>query len=192
MSNIILAGPEKWGSLAWHLLHSFSMYNKKISDKNISRYYIFYTCFIQIIPCKICSIHYEEIINYIIPLDKNKITRNYLKYWIYEVHNLVNEYLNKKKNISYKKCIQFHSNILHRDIIFFLNIVYLNFDYNNMSIYEFDKIQQFFINFCYLYPDAEIRNKLKKEINNKKFKNIYSSIEFKKWYIKLNIMKFIS
>lgn len=192
MTNNILVGPEKWGPLAWHLLHSYSISgNKKILELNIQRYYIFYTSFIQIITCKICSTHYDEIIKYIIPLDKNKISRNYLKHWVFEIHNLINEYLNKK-SFQYKKCIQYHSNIIHKDIFFFINTVYLNFEYNTMSIYEFDNIHQFFINFCYLYPDRIIKNKLTKYISTKKFKNIYSPIEFKKWYIKINIMKIIN
>lgn len=182
MSTIILSGPEKWGPLAWHLLHSFSINNNtKISDKNKDKYYFFYICFVDIIPCKICSIHYNDFLNYIIPLDKDKITRKYIKHWVYEIHNLINEYLNKKK-ISYNNCILQHSNINNNDIFFFINTIYFNFDYYKMSIFKFDKIYQFYINFCYLYPDKDIKKKLLKKINTKEFKNIKTPLEFKLWY----------
>ena len=184
MSNTILSGPEKWGPLAWHLLHSFSINNNtKISEKNKDKYYIFYVSFTDIIPCKICSIHYNDFINYIIPLEKDKITRKYIKHWVYEIHNLINESLNKKK-FSYNNCILENSDINNKNIFFFINIVYLNFDYNKMSIFKFDKILQFYIHFCNLYPDKNIRKNLLKKINTNKFKNIKTPIEFKLWYQK--------
>jgi hypothetical protein len=183
MSNIILSGPEKWGPLAWHLLHAFTISNKKISEKNKDKYYIFFECFADVIPCKICSTHYNDFLNYIIPLEKNKITRKYIKRWVFDIHNLINEYLNKKI-FSYKNCILLHSNIDNKNILFFINTVYLNFDYNKMSIFKFDKILQFYINFCYLYPDKIIKKTLLKKIKTNEFINIKTPIEFKLWYQK--------
>jgi hypothetical protein len=48
-----------WGSKAWHLLHAFS--TKKISDDKKHNYYIFYTTFIYLLPCIVCSEHYSII-----------------------------------------------------------------------------------------------------------------------------------
>jgi len=183
MSNLIFEGSEKWGPLAWNLLHTFSINNNtKILDKNKDKYYIFYKCFADIIPCNICSIHYNDFINYIIPLEKNNITRKYLKHWVFDIHNLINESLNKKK-FSYNHCILQNSNINNEKIFFFINTIYLNFDYDKMSIFKFDKIYQFYINFCCLYPDKNIKLKLLKKINSIEFKNIKTPLEFKLWYL---------
>ena len=53
-----------------------------------------------------------------------------------------------------------------------------------MSLFKYDKIFNFFINFCSLYPNKEIKKKLKKLIKKKKFININTPNEFKKWFYK--------
>jgi hypothetical protein len=165
---------EKWGPKAWNLLHSFSINNNyKIPDNKKHNYYIFYTTFTYILPCIICSDHYYDIIHNIEPLEEEKISRSYIKKWIFKVHNIVNSILNKPKYSYYQTITN------NEDIFFFISNVYKNFDYDMMSLYKFDQIYNFFINFCILYPDKDIQKKLKKIIKSNNFKNIKTPNDFK-------------
>jgi hypothetical protein len=177
----MILGREIWGPQAWHLLHSFSINNNtKISDEKKHNYYIFYTSFIYVLPCLICSEHYSDIIYNLNPLEESKINRSYIKKWVFDTHNIVNNYLDKRK-YKYSKCIEDNTIINNNDVYFYINHIFRNFDFNNMSLYKFDQIYNFFINFCLLYPNLDKRKKLKKLVNNKLFKNIQTPIEFKLW-----------
>ena len=183
---------EKWGPKAWHLLHAFSINeNFKISEIKKHNYYIFYTSFIYILPCIICSEHYSDIIYNLNPLDEQKITRIYLKKWVFNTHNIVNSIINKPI-YSYKKFNQNNKIINNKDIFFIIESVFKNFDYKNISLYKYDQIFNFFINFCILYPVKDIRKKLKKIIKSEDFNKIQTPINFKEWLEKnLPIMKSI-
>jgi len=183
-------GKEKWGPKAWHLLHSFSINeNFKISEIKKHNYYIFYTSFIYILPCIICSEHYSDIIYNLNPLDEEKITRIYLKKWVFNTHNIVNSIINKPI-YSYKKFNKNNKIVNNKDIFFIIESVYKNFDYKNISLYKYDQIFNFFINFCILYPVKDIRKKLKKIIKSEDFNKIQTPLKFKEWLEKnLPIMK---
>jgi len=55
-----------------------------------------------------------------------------------------------------------------------------------MSLYNYDQIYNFFINFCKLYPDKKRRASLKELINDREFKEIYTPKQFMNWFIKNN------
>ena len=180
MSN----GRTIWGPKLWGLIHSFSVNNNlKISDNLKHNYYIFYTSLMHIIPCIICKEHYGEIIYSLNKLEESEITRNYLKKWGFDIHNIINKLLNKKIFL-YKDFIEKYKNINNEDIYYIIYNVYKDFDYENMSLFKYDKIFNFFINFCSLYPNKEIKKKLKKLIKKKKFINTNTPNEFKKWFYK--------
>ena len=171
-----------WGPIAWNLLHSFSINNNiKMNDSKKHNYYIFYTTFSYILPCIICSEHYAHIINSTLLLEEDKIKISYLKRWIYKIHNIINKKL-KKNKYSYKNLLRDHLEIKTKDVFFFIINVYKSFDYKNMCFYEYDKIYNFFLNFCLLYPDKNIKDVLKKLINKKDFISISTPLEFSKWF----------
>jgi len=179
-------GKDKWGPIAWNLLHSFSINNHTfIKEKYKHNYYIFYTTFLYVLPCEICSNHYSEILNYKLPLSEELINRKYIINWVYSLHNIINSLL-EKNLCSYSKCINKHKIPQNKKIFFFIKAIYLNFDYQNISLYKFDQIYNFFINFCILYPDKEISKRLKKYIKNNNFYNIETPYELKKWFINNN------
>ena len=179
----MLYGRKTWGPKAWNLLHSFSMNNDhKINDNKKHNYYIFYTTFVYVLPCLVCSEHYSDIIYNINELDENKISRKYLIKWVYETHNIVNDLLDKPK-YSYKKFIAENKTINHKDNFYILKAIYLSIDYKIMSFYKYDKIYNFFINFCLLYPNDDIKKHLKKFIKSPEFKNIKTPKEFQLWFI---------
>jgi hypothetical protein len=181
----MLYGKEKWGPMAWHLLHSFSINeNLKISENKKHNYYIFYTSFKYILPCEICGEHYSDIIYNLNPLEKKNITRIYLKKWVFNTHNIVNSIINKPL-YSYKKFNKNNYIVNNKDIFFIIKYIYKNFDYQNMSLHKYDQIFNFFINFCILYPIKNIRIKLKKIIKNENFIKIQTPLKFNEWFEKI-------
>lgn len=183
-----------WGSKAWHLLHAFSLNNyRKIPENKKHNYYIFYTSFIHVLPCEMCSSHYSDIIYNINILEECHINRLYLMRWVYKTHNIVNERLNKSK-YSYNKFIEDYKNtetsVCHKDIFYILIHTFNNFDYDRMSLYKYDQIYNFFINFCILYPDLHKRRLLKKILSKTSFKNIETPKQFNIWFrININDIK---
>jgi hypothetical protein len=175
-------GKQIWGPIAWHLLHTFSIGNgKKIKEEDKKSYYIFYKTFGYIIPCFICSEHYKNLCNIFMPLEKEKMNREYIIKWVYDVHNRVNKNLGKDK-YNLEDCIR--KNIEYRDaeIFFFIDNIYLNYDYKNISIYHFHQLMTFYIYFCKLYPNKKIRKMLLKRINTDRFREISTPSEFYDWY----------
>lgn len=174
-------GNDFWGPKAWYLLHAFSIYdNSEIKNKDKHNYYIFYMTFIYILPCFKCSQHYTNIFFYINPLNEKKISREYIKKWVYNTHNIVNGLLNKDKfpladlDKSYT--------IIDNDAIFYtLKILLLNIDYKKISLMNYDSIYTFFINYCKLYPDKIIRKNLKSVLETNHFLKIQTPIQFEKW-----------
>ena len=49
-------------------------------------------------------------------------------------------------------------------------------------MYNYEQYYNFFINFCNLYPDKNIRKVLKKLISSKDFLEIETPCEFEKWF----------
>lgn len=184
----MLYGNKIWGPKAWNLLHAFSINNLlEISNKKKHYYYIFYTSFIYILPCIICSKHYSDIIYYINPLIESEITREYLIEWVYNTHNIVNEVLDKElypyENLDKKYIIN------NDDIFFILKLTYLNIDFTNISLFNYDQIYNFFLYFCLLYPNLKIKKKLKKIIRSVEFKKIETPNQFNNWFKTIFIKK---
>ncbi len=180
----MILSKKLWGPKTWYMLHAFSINNNlKISDKNKHKYYIFYTSLLYIIPCEICKRHYTEILNILNPIEEDNITRNYIKKWVYNTHNLVNDFLNKPK-YNYSKLKDNYKQIDHVNIFYILILLIKNFDFNNMSIFTYDHLYNFFINFCYLYPNKDIKLRLKKLLNTTNFYKIQTPKKFEKWFNK--------
>lgn len=181
-----IIGKKIWGPKAWNLLHSFSINNNnKIPDNKKHNYYIFYTSFIYILPCDICSYHYSDIIYNINTLEECKLNRLYLIRWCYKTHNIVNKRLDKS-NYSYNDFTNSYKDlknyVCHKDIFYILFHTFKNIEYDKISLHKYDQIYNFFINFCLLYPDVFKRKALKKIIKNETFNNIKTPKQFKIWF----------
>ncbi len=178
----MIYGRNIWGPKAWHLLHIFSINNNlKIAESKKHNYYIFYTSFSYLIPCLVCSEHYSNIVNNLYPLYEKKINRKYLIKWVFNVHNIVNEIIHKPK-YDYNKFLKNSIEIKHNDIFFIIYSMYSEIDYDNISLYKYDQIYNFFINFCLLYPEKNRRILLKKIIKSKTFKKLITPKEFNSWF----------
>lgn len=91
-----------WGPTAWFTLHKISAnYPINPTPNDIKLYYKFFSLLRYILPCKHCrksySTYYKEldITNY---LD----SRDNLMYWLYQIHNKVNEKLRNQGYLDYK------------------------------------------------------------------------------------------
>jgi len=179
MEEKISLGKKSWGPIVWNMYHTFAInYIATNNNKNnIDLYEKFINCLGYILPCDTCRVHYNYLITDIYPLDKDEINKDKLFKYTYEIHKLINETLNKE-NISYKKAYNLNKKINNKDILFIIKTIYLNLEYKSMSFYTYDKIYNFFISFCKLYPEKKIRTKLKKIIDSTNFQYITGPNQF--------------
>ena len=179
MKDKIGHGRQTWGPIIWNMYHTFSINFVDLNESN-ELYKYFINCLGYILPCETCKIHYNYIVNDIFPVDNSDICKdNFFKY-TYEIHKLINETLSKK-NISYKEAYKIHKVPNNKDILFIMKTIYINLDYHKMSFFLYDKVYNFFIAFCKLYPDKNIRKNLINMIESTNFKNILTINEFQKF-----------
>lgn len=111
-----MIGPETWGPHGWKFIHYVTLgYPKDPTVEDKRKYKNFFYSIKDILPCSLCSTHYTE------NLIKNDLTddvmnnRDNLIRWGIDMHNIVNERLNKpiieysdaiKMIYSNKECIQ--------------------------------------------------------------------------------------
>ena len=170
---------EIWGPKAWHLIHNFSIYSK-----NNECMYTMIQTFGYILPCEVCKKHYNYIINDIYYLNEKNVSKDLMIKYLIDIHNMINEDLDKNLKLSYKKAINLQKKTKDSDILFFIKVVYKQFDYINMSFFEFDKIYNFFICFVQNYPSKKIHTILNELILKKEFKDAITPLSFKKWFFK--------
>ena len=101
-------------------------------------------------------------------------------YYTYKIHEMVNEYLDKK-NIPYEKAYQIHKTINNEECLFIIKTIYHNLNYQQLSLFEFDKVMHFFIAFCKIYPDRVIRKHLKKIVDSSVFQDCKRPLKFRKF-----------
>ena len=177
MSNILTLDKNKWGPLAWHMIHNYSLK----SNDNECMFTLIHT-FGYILPCPTCKKHYNYLINDIYKLNKENCNKKILINYLVDVHNIINENLDKKLKISYKKSEEINQKTNNAKFIFFIIIIYSNLNYKKMSFFEFDKIYNFFVCFLKNYPSNKIKNDFKNILESKSFKESDTPLTFKKWF----------
>ena len=174
--NVISLDNSKWGPLAWHLIHNFTLHSKNNEDM-----IIMIKTFGYILPCQTCKKHYNYLINDIYIIDENASKKRIIKY-LYEIHNLINSTLEKKK-FNFNKSLEVNEKIDNDKFIYLFIIFYSKLPYINMSFHDFDKIYNFFISFSKNYPSKVIRNKFKSILETNSFKKAETPLSFRKWFI---------
>lgn len=173
-----------WGPKAWNLLHSFSFHPKtELTPDEKHDYYILYKTFYYILPCRICKIHYKDLLEIFEPLQEKKITRKYIQQWVWKIHNIVNRRLGKKQ-ISFQDAKKLQHKIHNHDIFFFMNHVFLNFDDQQCCATDFDHIYHFLFVFAKLYPDPIIQKKIYASVQSNEYSVISTPRQLKLWYKK--------
>ena len=89
--------PKIWGPYFWFTLHTITLsYPDKPSYENKRHYNDFFIGIQNVIPCPKCREHYKShLSNY--PISTALDSKEHLVTWLFNMHNIVNESLGKKK-----------------------------------------------------------------------------------------------
>tara|TARA_B110000037_G_C17090564_1_gene493818 strand:+ start:383 stop:1009 length:627 start_codon:yes stop_codon:yes gene_type:complete len=164
-NNSINITPKIWGPICWNFLYSIAYnYKSKYKDK----YFYLLKKLEYILPCPKCIIHLRDYISKE-SISQQNMSKKYLINWLSKLH----ESIGGKKQ-SYKEILK---NIGKEDYTDNKNIIIYFIIINNfyltkkLPIYHFCQIKTFYELMSYLYPDKDIKDKFKKMVKLKSFKD---------------------
>ena len=98
-----------WGKHLWFSIHFIALrYPSEPTEEHIQNYRDFFESLKMVIPCAMCRESYTEHLE-IKPLTKDVLSSQLnLFFWTVDMHNLVNEYL-EKETWSYDEALDFYS-----------------------------------------------------------------------------------
>lgn len=86
--------PKNWGKFGWGFIHNVALgYSEDLTYMKKEQYRKFFEAIGDVLPCLDCQIHYKDMLVNNPPVLVNKDT---LFKWSVDIHNKVNERLNKK------------------------------------------------------------------------------------------------
>ena len=92
-----------WGPALWHSLHTISFnYPVNPTEEQKKNYANFFLSLKNILPCKYCRDNYENNLKKLPLTPKRLKNRESFSKWVYEIHELVNNNLNKQSNLKYE------------------------------------------------------------------------------------------
>ena len=92
-----------WGPALWHSLHTISFnYPTNPSKQDKANYKNYFTSLQYILPCIYCRENFKENLKKLPLTNKVLKNRENLSLWLYQIHELVNNNLDKKGSISYE------------------------------------------------------------------------------------------
>jgi len=86
--------PTIWGPLLWHAFHDVAVHADRTSGPPADLVQAFYQAWIFLLPCKYCRNSYRDFVTGLPPNPP-------FKPWVYAVHQLVNQKLQKPTTLSY-------------------------------------------------------------------------------------------
>tara|TARA_B110000459_G_C16480199_1_gene433890 strand:+ start:195 stop:650 length:456 start_codon:yes stop_codon:yes gene_type:complete len=126
--------PKNWGKFGWGFIHNVALgYSVDLTYMKKEQYRKFFEVIGDVLPCLDCQDHYKEMIaNYQpILIDKQSLFK-----WTVDIHNKVNERINKKQitldeayniwtkpNIIEKKELPTDNKLYYLLLIFFLTLL---------------------------------------------------------------------
>lgn len=106
--------PDVWGPIFWHTMHIVSLgYNPQPSKQEQEDAIRFYTSLQTMLPCNICRTHYSEYLREM-PVEHAVKSRDDLIYWVFQLHNKVNQNLGKR-TYTFDEYIQSMRKLAHGD-----------------------------------------------------------------------------
>lgn len=123
--------PKNWGKFGWGFMHNVALgYPNDLTYMKKEQYRKFFEVIGDVLPCLDCQDHYKEMVVDYPPIMINKDT---LFKWTVDIHNKVNERINKKQitldeayniwkntNIIEKKELTPDNKLYYLSLIFFL------------------------------------------------------------------------
>ena len=89
--------PKIWGPHGWKFMHYVSLgYPSNPTEEDKRNYKNFYTSLQHILPCAKCANNYSHNLKKY-PIDNHLSSRDTLVKWVIDIHNQVNNELNKKE-----------------------------------------------------------------------------------------------
>ena len=86
-----------WGPHGWRFLHYVSLgYPNNPSEEDKINYMNFYQMIKNVLPCSVCSRHYEENYNAMPLTDEILSSKEKLVEWVITIHNIVNHSTGKR------------------------------------------------------------------------------------------------
>jgi len=100
---------NKWGPGGWTFLHTITFnYPLEPDNDDKNRYKFFFSSVSEMLPCKYCRDSFKTYIKFI-PIDEFLESRIGVTYWLYRIHQLVDEKV-FKKNDSFENVIRKYEN----------------------------------------------------------------------------------
>ena len=100
---------NKWGPGGWTFLHTITFnYPLEPENDDKNRYKNFFSSVSEMLPCKYCRDSFKTYIKFI-PIDEFLESRIGVTYWLYRIHQLVDEKV-FKKNDSFENVIRKYEN----------------------------------------------------------------------------------
>tara|TARA_B110000902_G_C13977234_1_gene463499 strand:- start:88 stop:504 length:417 start_codon:yes stop_codon:yes gene_type:complete len=95
MNHINSINPNIWGPSGWKFLHYVSLgYPDNPNERDKQNYKNFFYSLSNVIPCQKCSNNLKQNLNDY-PIDNSLSNRESLSKWVIDIHNSVNQELNK-------------------------------------------------------------------------------------------------
>ena len=142
--------PNIWGPQLWFSLHIITLnYPNNPSDVEKNNFKNFFESLIYVIPCNYCRHNFKIHMNKL-PIEHALNNKNSLVKWLFNIHNLTNQHLNKKI-FTYQEFISKYRTLIQKKnnnytyicysiifiiiITFIITLYYLYSNYYTKSIY---------------------------------------------------------
>ena len=100
---------NKWGNHGWEFLHTIAFnYPEQPTKEQKTHYKNFFTNITYVLPCKYCRESFILYLKYI-PIDIFLDNKYSLSYWLFSIHNLINQKINKPNFIFKDICKKYNS-----------------------------------------------------------------------------------
>lgn len=97
---------NKWGPGGWIFLHTMTFnYPDKPTKEDKKKYTNFFNMLGGMLPCKYCRDSYNIYLKHV-PIDKFIDSREGLTYWLYYIHNLVNDKVFKNDSTTFEEVVR--------------------------------------------------------------------------------------
>ena len=97
---------NKWGPGGWVFLHTITFnYPEKPTTADKKRYIDFFNMVGSMLPCKYCRNSYNVYIKHV-PINKFVDSREGITYWLYYIHNLVNDKVFKNDSTDFEEVVK--------------------------------------------------------------------------------------